>query len=290
IPVPTSGRCEPSVSDTTQALTPLHRPLVNKETFQRSKRVFTFGTNKLVHEATLVTDERQPAVSEAFHARADVLPTGNEQVALPPPDLAHLQDDLLETFLQRRSSFGSFSAHIPLSRNELATLLYFGSSVSQYVTDLKQANGEPHFTRLMVFVNHTDGVEPGAYAYDREQHCLLPLHKGDLTLFLQQNYFLQNYNLAETGALIAIVGNVDGMLNVYGNRGYRILNAEVGMVAQGLYMAATALSVACGAALGFDNTTLNTMLGLDRTGHKTLLFLMAGHERQNIGNFDYRLF
>ena len=61
------------------------------------------------------------------------------------------------------------------------------------------------------------------------------------------------------------------------------------MVVQGLYMAATALSVACGAALGFNNIALNTLLDLDETNQKTLLFLMAGHERQQIGNVNYQL-
>lgn len=264
-------------------------PLINKRSYQRSERVIKFETNERVHEATLIDDEARPEVDCAFQACVDVLP-GSEQVDLPPPDRALLQDDLLETFTRRRSSFGTFSAHIPLSRSELATLLFSGSAVRRYGSDLKPADGKPHFTRLMAFINHVDGIEPGAYSYDHERHCLVSVRKGDLTLALQMNYFLQNYNQSETGVLIAIVGSMDKMLSVYGNRGYRILNAEVGMVVQGLYMAASALSCACGAALGFDNIAMNTLLGLDGTEQKTLLFLMAGHERQQIGNFDSRLF
>jgi len=272
----------------TQARVPLQDVLVDKASFQRSKRVIRFETNENMHEATLITNEERPGTHRTFQACVEA-PSGSEKVELPPPDMQLLQKDLLETFLQRRSSFGSFSAHVPLTRNELATLLYFGSAIRQYMTDLKQVNGKPHFTRLMVFINNVDGIEPGAYAYDQERHCLWLIQKGDLAFVLQKHYFLQNYNLTETGVLIAIVGSVDKMLAVYGNRGYRLLNAEVGMVAQGLYMAATAMSVACGAALGFDNIALNTLLGLDDTGQQTLLFLMAGHERQQIGDFNYRL-
>lgn len=290
VPVPGNAQAEPPYPfrDKHQSAAQCARPLVRKDSFQRSKKIIRFETNEEMHEATLITDEARPETHEAFRACAEV-PSGCERVLLPPPDRDLLQSDLLETFMKRRSSFGSFSAHVPLSRNELATLLYFGSAVRHYVSDLKPANGKPHFTRLMVFINHVEGIEPGAYAYDQEQHCLLPSRKEDMTLALQQNYFLQNYNLAETGVLIAIVGAVDEMFQVYGNRGYRILNAEVGMVVQGLYMAATALSIACGAALGFNNIALNTFLGLDGTNQKTLLFLMAGHERQRIGNFDYQL-
>ncbi len=293
VPVPIKAQgALPSVSHgTRQAPSLLQHALVNKSSYQRSKKIIRFETNEKVHESTLITDEPRPQVQEAFHACVDV-PPGDERVELPPPDNTLLRQDLLETFMRRRSSFGSFSAQNPLSRDELATLLYFGSAVRHYVTDLKQADGKPNFTRLMVFINHVAGIEPGVYAYDQEQHCLIPGQKGDLTerlQMLQSNYFLKNYNVGEAAVLISIVGAVDDMLHVYGNRGYRILNAEVGMVAQGLYMASTALSVACGAALGFNNVALNTLLGLDETSQKTLLFLMVGHERQEIGNFDYRL-
>ena len=288
IPLATGAGPAHTPPSTPGVLAPFQQSLVHKESFQRSKQVIRFETNEKVHDATLITDEGRPETQRVFQACVEV-PDGGEPVELPPVDRALLQKDLLETFLQRRSSFGSFSAHVPLSRAELATLLYFGSAIRQYASDLKPVDGRPHFTRLMVFINHVDGIEPGAYSYDQERHCLIPFSQGDLTLTLQANYFLQNYNLAETGVLIAIVGAVDSMLHVYGNRGYRILNAEVGMVVQGLYMAATAVSVACGAALGFNNIALNTLLGLDSTGQETLLFLMAGHERQQIGDFNYRL-
>ena len=288
VPLPAKAQVDVSFRVKQHIPVPLTRPLLNRESFQRSKKIIRFETNEEMHEATLITNEARPGTCEALQASAEV-PVSDGQVPLPPPAMELLQDDLLETFKKRHSSFGSFSAHVPLSRVELATLLYFGSAVRHYMSDLKPADGKPHFTRLMVFINHVDGIEPGAYAYDQERHCLIPSQRRDMTFDLQQNYFLQNYNLDETGVLIAIVGAVDEMLRVYGNRGFRILNAEVGMVVQGLYMAATALSVACGAALGFNNIALNTLLDLDETNQKTLLFLMAGHERQQIGNVNYQL-
>jgi SagB-type dehydrogenase family enzyme len=134
-----------------------------------------------------------------------------------------------------------------------------------------------------------EGLERGAYAYDSYAHCLQTICKKDMTLFLQQRYLLQNYNIADAGAVIAIVGNLENMLKTYGNRGYRLLNAEAGLIAQGIYMVSTALSVACGTVLGFANFALNTELGLDGTGDKTLLFVMVGHENRDSADMDYRL-
>jgi SagB-type dehydrogenase family enzyme len=263
--------------------------LVPVSSWQRSQKILTFDLNQKMHHATLITDEPRPERQEAYKASADEVLWGNEQILLPPSLADLAQVDLLETFERRKSSFGTFSSHKPLSIEELSTLLAFGAASSHYISDLKMPDGTPHFTRQFVFVNNVSDIECGVYAYDRQHHCLYPIYKDDFRFFLQQNYFLQNYNLAETGAVIVVAGKVEKMLEVYGNRGYRVLNAEVGMIAQGIYMASTALSCACGAALGFNNMAFNEALHLTRTGENALLLLMIGHERPLSGNFDYRL-
>lgn len=261
--------------------------LVDKRPFQRSRKVLTFELNKRVHSSTLITNEPRPEEQAALLAGANRQKYAGKRVALPPPAYELVNGDLLETFQARRSSFGSFSLP-PLSSVELATILSCASALGNYRSDVKPA-ASPSFTRLMVFVNHVEGIECGAYAYEADAHCLRVIREEDMTLFLQQHYFLQNYSMADTGAVIAIVGDLENMLAVYGNRGYRLLNTEAGLVAQGIYLSATAMSLACGAALGFDNVALNEMLGLDGTGQKTLLFVFVGHENTRSGDIDYRL-
>jgi SagB-type dehydrogenase family enzyme len=177
-----------------------------------------------------------------------------------------------------------------LTLKQFGTLLHFASAGASYASDLKGNDGQPHFTRLMAFVNNVHELERGAYAYDWQRHCLWRVAMQDFSLFLQRNYFLQNYNLAEIAALVVVVGRPERMLEVYGNRGVRIINAEVGLMAQGLYMAATALSFNCGAALGFDNIALNTALGLDGTDQRSFLFLMVGNGPDGNANFAGQLF
>ena len=262
---------------------------VHKTSFQRSRKIITFPLIEGVHQSALIEGEPRPDRSQAFQASCDEFETQGERVELPPPALELLQSDIVEIFKKRRSSFGRFSNHIPLHLSELATALYFGATARNYMSDLKQEDGTPHFTRLMVFVNNVEGLERGAYAYDRVRHCLWTVCKADMTNFLQHSYFLQNYNLVESGAVIAIVGRVGQMLEIYGNRGYRILNAEVGLVAQSLYMASAALSFGCGAALGFDNMAMNEVLALNDADEKSILFLLMGHERAGNADFEYRL-
>ena len=77
------------------------------------------------------------------------------------------------------------------------------------------------------------------------------------------------------------------MIDIYGNTGYRISNVEVGIVAQNIYLISAALSIGCGAVLGFHNKAMNEVLGLERSDQSTMLFLMIGHERQNSAQMDY---
>ena len=89
--------------------------------------------------------------------------------------------------------------------------------------------------------------------------------------------------------LFRSAAKLDSALELFGSRGYRVLNFEVGAVAQTAYVASCAAGVGCGAVLGFDNVAIDESVGLDRTDERTFLFLLLGHERSDPADFDYRL-
>jgi SagB-type dehydrogenase family enzyme len=267
----------------------LEGPLVRKTSFQRSKEIIRFPIIEEVHLSALIEDEPRPDVKEAFKASCDEFAVAGEKVALPEPATELLQCDVLQVFKQRRSSFGRFSNHTPLTLKQFATMLYFAAASRNYMSDLKLEDGSPHFTRLLTFVNNVEGIRRGAYAYDWNRHCLWTIAQQDYSLFLQEQYFLQNYNLSEVAALLVIAGRPERMMDIYGNRGYRLINAEIGLVAQSIYMAATALAFNCGAALGFNNIALNTELGFDGSDQRSFLFLLVGNGPGYNADFDVRL-
>jgi SagB-type dehydrogenase family enzyme len=260
------------------------KPLILRKCSQSSQHVTRYPIIEEVHRVTLVNDAPRPnpikdgICEEIGHADACIL--------LPSPPFVHLQGNIGDAFRYRRSSFGRFSRREPLSRPDLAALLCLGAAAGRARTDLKHADGSSHFTRLAVFVNNVENVPPGAYIYDSSRHGLCPIRQGDFAPFLQENYQLENYNLAETAALITVIGNPTRMLEAYGSRGYRALNIEAGMTAQTIYLVATTLSLGCGAALGFDNLAMNEALGLAGTDLRSLLFIMVGHECQNHAGFN----
>jgi SagB-type dehydrogenase family enzyme len=258
-------------------------PLVQARAMQRSQKVLQFPVPQQVHRSTLIHNE----ALTSFQPISDVS-VGGERIHLSP-DPSRLQADILDVFLKRRSSFGRMDGSRALSQADVSLLLASGAAARRIRADTRQANGEPSLTRLMVFVNNVEGLQRGVYAFDAENNALQQVQSGDFRLFLQQHYFLQNYNLALTGAVIAVVGRMEDALERYGNRGYRLMNHEVGMVVQSLYLVATALSLEGGATLGIDNNAVNEICGLTDSGQEVLIHFLLGASYPVTANFDARL-
>lgn len=256
--------------------------------FERSRRVRDFAAVTAVHRAAATPTA--PAPDTVGTATPRDLP--GEPIALPAVRLDHLARPLSTVLTGRSSSFGRFRRPPDLGAADLGTTLAFAAAGRRYPADVKRPDGGPELTRLWVFANHVDGLPSGGYAYCERRHALLPAGPepaGGMDAFLQQQYFLTNYTMGQVGAVVAISGRPDAVLDVFGPRGYRFLNAEVGTVAQRAYCAATAQDLGCGAVLGFDNVAMNTALGLDGTDERTVLFLLLGRHPQATADVAYRL-
>lgn len=250
---------------------------------ERSRRTLTFPTLDRVHEATLTGSADRPAPGRLDPALA--APAGDgERVPLPGP--TPLDTTVRRALRERRSSFGRFSAAEPLDPAKLAVTLAAAVTAATLESDVETPGGAP-LTRFHVFVNHVRDVPPGLYEYDRDTGGLVLLKSGEFGAFLQENYFLANYNLEQAAAVLVPVARTHAVLDAVGDRGLRLVNAAVGAIAQAVYTAASAAGTGCGVALGFDCVSYAEEFGVADRGEVPLLIMMIGGERPRPADYRY---
>ncbi|MFD4247074.1 SagB family peptide dehydrogenase [Streptomyces sp. NPDC058525] len=249
---------------------------------ERSRRVLVFETLLRIHEATAGRAADRPAPG-ALDTAAAFPPRGADPLPLPapPPPPAAAGRALRE----RRSSFGRFDASRPVTAGELAAALA-DCAATGYGTEAERPGGPP-LTALYAFVNHVEGVAPGAYAYDPAAHTLRLVRPGPPGPFLQRNYFLSNYNLEQAGAVLVPTVRTTAVLDAVGDRGYRLVGGTIGAVAQTFYTTAAAFGLGAGVALGFDNISYAEELGLTGTDEAPLLIMLLGRERPRPADFRH---
>ena len=251
---------------------------------ERSRVVLTFDALRRVHRATAESATSRPEPGALAAAAARAVPDGGDRVPLPP---ASTMDMPIRTALsRRRSSFGRFDGSVAMDGADLAALLTAACS-ARPPTEITSDDGD--LTKFYLFVNHVRGVAPGSYEYDPARHELRAIRPGPPGMFLQRNYFLPNYNLEQAAVVIVPTIRVSAVLDAVGPRGYNVVNATIGAVAQNVYTAAAALDVGGGVALGFDGVSYVEELGLDATGETPLLIMLAGHERDLPGDYRHEL-
>jgi SagB-type dehydrogenase family enzyme len=261
-------------------------PRVTYAERERSRRVIRFDAVTGVHLAAVKAADDRPAVTALDRAAAHPsCRAGKKVIALPAPQ--PLDMGVRDALRRRRSSFGRFSATAKVTAGQLSTVLAAATSAAALDCDITATDTGLSITKFFVFVNHIDDIPPGVYELDASASALRELKAGSPAEFLQRNYFLDNYNLEQAGAIIVPTVRAAAVLDAVGDRGYRITNAVIGAVAQGTYVAASALGIGCGVALGFDNISYIEELDLAETGEAPLLIMMIGNERPMSANFRY---
>lgn len=258
---------------------------VRRREVERSREVIRFPRVEAVHRACLDEGLTPPSAAELAAAFPHPRSRG-PAVQLPEPEPSALDVGVDQALRSRRSSFGGFSATPPLTGAALSGILAYAAAAGGIAAEVTDGLAQV-LTRCVVFATHVEGVEEGLYEYDAG--LLRVLEQAPVGRFLQWSYFLSNYNLEQAAATIGVLGRPRAVIDAVGDRGYRLLNAEVGAVAQAVYVAAAAAGVGCGAVLGFDNVAVAERLGIVDTDEWPLLLIMIGTERPAAPDIDLRL-
>lgn len=169
-----------------------------------------------------------------------------------------------ETILRRGSA--RVFARTPIPARELAAIL---SASSRH----PRADFPP-LTEAYLIVNAAEGLEAGAYYYDREREGFELLKLGDFRA--DAGYLCLEQALGrDCAALIVYMANLERALGALGNRGYRDAHLEAGILAGRAYLAAYSLGYGASGLTFYDDDTTE-FFGPHAAGKSPLLMVAAG--------------
>ncbi|PYY12588.1 MAG: hypothetical protein DMG61_16165, partial [Acidobacteria bacterium] len=178
-------------------------------------------------------------------------PTG-PVVQLQPLTEAEMPRDTIEQVVLRRGSSRKF-AHAPISLGQLSTML--DRATRGVSTDFLDPLGS-QLNELYLIVHAVDGLNSGAYVFHRDRGLLECLKPGDFRA--QAGYLgLEQELPADAAVDVFFLADLRPILRHLGNRGYRAVQLEAGILGGKLYLAAYAQRLgATGLTFYDDDVTL----------------------------------
>lgn len=132
--------------------------------------------------------------------------------------------------------------------------------------------------QMYCVVNNVTGFTPGIYCYQPSSAHLFLQREEDMRVSMQQLVAPMGYNNAyHISIYICLVGHYENGFSIYGNRWYRMLNLEAGMVIQRIYLAAALLGLGCHTSLAYPIEGMDRLLQLP-AGYTTLAQMMIAPE------------
>ncbi len=199
------------------------------------------------------------------------LPPKGPVVQLQPLSDAEIPRDPIEQVILRRGSSRKF-ARTPITLAQLSTIL--DRAARGVPADFLDPVGS-QLNNLYLIVHAVEGMEPGAYVFHRARKVLECLTQGDFRS--QAGYLgLQQALPADAAVDVFFLADLRPILQRYGNRGYRAVQLEAGILGGKLYLAAYAQHLGATGLTFFDDDV--TQFFSPHADGKSAIFLVAlGH-------------
>jgi SagB-type dehydrogenase family enzyme len=229
------------------------------------------AVNNWLNAHGLPPTRSEPVIPNRRTAHTVALPT---PTALPAMTLQHV--------LEERRSHYSYSTE-PLPLVLLADLLHHalrifprvkhGADVALCLSPAPSAGGLNPVT-VHVAVRNVDGLEGGVYSYDRVRHVLTGIGADDPTRALRTVYGQTEF-IDRAPTTLLLTAALRNPVTQYGPRHYRTLHLDTGVVAQNLYLVATALGLGGCAVAGYRDAAVRQLLRCDEDDIAMMLFAVG---------------
>ena len=243
------------------------------ETIPLSRNEIDYPLMREMHAASSLESAEEVA---AWRGRTPLNPT--RIMNLPPPagpavQLAPLSDaemprDPIEQVILRRGSSRQF-ARTPISLTQLSTML--DQATRGIPADFLNPFGS-QLNHLYLIVHAVEGLESGAYFFHRDRGVLECLKRGDFRD--QAGYLgLEQQLPADAAVDIFFLADLRPIFDRFGNRGYRAVQLEAGILGGKLYLAAYAQRLGATGLTFYDDDV--TRFFSPHAEAKSAIFLLA---------------
>jgi len=228
-----------------------------------------------------------------FYGELEPLPAVKapmSQIKLPlvRPNLMRisLQDMPLTTALEYRASVRSYGPS-PITLSQIGEFLFRVARIRQRttvsgvleVTNRPYPNGGASYElELYPIVDRCDGLLPGFYHYDPQEHALEPLSKPNaLTEQFLRDAWVFSGQSARPEILIMVAARFGRVSWKYASIAYATILKNVGALYQTMYLVATAMKLAPCALGAGDSDRFSQLLGEDYYGETAVGEFMLGN-------------
>lgn len=254
------------------------------ETVPLSRKEIDYPVMREMHSASSLDSAEEVAAWLAHASLGRTVgfppPTG-PVVRLQPLSDSEMPRDPIEQVILRRGSSRRF-ARTPISLAQLSTMLdraTRGVPADFLAPDFEDQPGA-QLNHLYLIVNAVEGLEPGAYFFHRDRGVLELLKEGNFRD--QAGYLgLEQQLPADAAVDIFFLADLRPILDRFGNRGYRAVQLEAGILGGKLYLAAYAQRLGATGLTFYDDDV--TRFFSPHAEGKTAIFLVAvghsGHQK-----------
>jgi SagB-type dehydrogenase family enzyme len=201
----------------------------------------------------------------------DSPPPAAPVVRLQPLSDAEMPRDPIGQVILRRGSSRQF-ARSPISLPQLSTML--DRATRGVPADFLNPLGS-QLNHLYLVVHAVEGLDPGAYVFHRDRGVLECLKQGDFRD--QAGYLGLEQPLAADAAVdIFFLADLRPILQRFGNRGYRAVQLEAGILGGKIYLAAYAQRLGATGLTFYDDDVIR-FFSPHAEGKSAIFLVAVGH-------------
>jgi len=241
------------------------------ETVPLSQREVDYPLMREMHEASSLDSKEEAEEWRGRTPVTDFPPPAGPIISFKPLSDAEMPRDPIEQVIQRRGSTRKF-ARSPITLAQLSTML--DRATRGVPADFLDPPGA-QLNDLYLIVHAVDGLSPGAYVFHRSRGALECLKQGNFRA--DAGYLgLQQELPADAAVDIFFLADLRPIMQRFGNRGYRAVQLEAGILGGKLYLAAYAQHLGATGLTFFDDDV--TRFFSPHAEGKSAIFLVAvGH-------------